>query len=230
MVGEYLTYTTYKHSITSRNKSVTFSDYPQKYPDWYAWADQNIFGGVEYNGLGGGNSDMALYATKLAKDVIHACPTPDPTRLSTIVSVGDVKCLNTLFGTYTSTVINTLIDSTNNNLNLQCVGFTKAAAIGAGHPLKISYGDAKNYAGQTEPGYTWYSQNDLKNNGGVKAGDIAIFWHGLNHIATITSFPGNGTSSFDVAEANGGTGTVKVTTGGNYHFDNNFAGVYRLLQ
>jgi hypothetical protein len=235
MVGEYLTFTTYKHSATTRNKSITFSEYPQKYSDWYTWANQHIFGGTEYTGFQTGNS-LSTYATKLAQDIIHVCPNLDPNRQRTIVDANDASCLSSLAKLqYPSSVIQILQDHIllikgTRVATLQCVGFAKAVALGAKHALSGSYGDAKNYAGTSQPGYIWYAKSDLLKNGGVKVGDIAIFNNALNHIAVVVSVVGNGTKAFDVAEANGGSGSVDITKGGNYGVDNNFAGVFRLAQ
>lgn len=230
MIGEYLVFQTYEHSQTTRNSSVTFSQYPTMYASWYDFARDKIFGGLEYINKGS-NGNLAQVGINLAQDIISSCPKLSPT--IAVVNKSDINCLN--MGKYSSQVINELTSSVNDTGTLQCVGFVRAYAQAIQIPLikPVDLGrksnDAYQYAGTNQPGYTWYSQADLKSKHmGVQPGDIAVFGNHLNHIGVVSSIVGDGTQRFGLAEANGATGSVDITSPGNYLFDDNFLGVFRV--
>ncbi len=243
MVGEYLVFQTYKHSETTRNSSVTFSEYPTTYANWYDFARKQIFGGIEYVNKGT-NSEVANTAIKLAEDIITNCPNLDSSRRITYVIGGSnnsgvtstsLGCLQALVGHYPQKAIDELAQSIRDTGKLQCVGFARAVAAAIQMPLippsnenpKLN-NNANEYRYTTQPGYTWYTQAQLKTGGGIKPGDIAVFDNGLNHIGIVSDIVGDGTQRFGLAEANGGSGEVDITSPGNYLFDNNFIGVFRL--
>lgn len=229
MVGEYLVFQTYEHTQTTNNKAVTFSQYPSSFPDWYGFARDQIFK-MEYVNKGS-NSYVVKVAMDLANDIIAACPLT-PAASYTYVTLKNYNCLERLrtkYGTYGGTnIVDFLKESVTTYGKLECVAFARAVSYIIQMPLtKTPAGTASSYAGSKQLGYTWIPVATISKQG-VKPGDIAIFYNGLNHIAIVTSIIGDGTRKFDVAEANGGSGKVDITTGGNYNVDNNFAGVFRL--
>lgn len=204
----------------------------------------------------GTGSSISDYATKLATTIVQGCPKPNPPYTSnflysngTIIYDSDIGCLRTILTGYPTAVLQQLINdilpfTAQSIPTLQCVGFARAVLLGINHPFP-SVGNAREYAGNAladnDPnhsmndysgmsinGYTWYSEATLKrNNTSLQAGDVAIFVNGLNHIAIVTKPLGSGASNFLVAEASGATGLVEVNRI-TYHFDQNFAGIYRL--
>ena len=248
MVGEYVVFNTYKHSATNRNARVTFSEFPtnSNYKFWYDWAATNIFGGTSYANQSSNN--MVEYAKKLKDQIVQACP---PAHYDHGWEIGayvyvnqkNQQCLTNMssstLGSHYQNVLRELFQSIKDFYYLQCVGFARAVAQGVGAPIGPDDRASSTY-------YNWIpvtrGVNDVP--GGVLPGDIALFsLHECAnpklsynkcprlerfitpHIGIVTDV---GPTGFDLAEANGGNGTVDITKGYNYHYDTNFDGVLRL--
>ena len=206
MIGEYLTYQHYIHDASLHgNKKATFSDFKTGvFASWYDFAKKNIFDNIEYDQLNSGSG----YADYLVSEISKNCPVivyKDRSTGPSFVNKKNQDCLLKISPPLTTTVLTALQLSVNTDTSLQCVGFARAVAFGA-NGADIGLNNAKDYA--YTPAAKGYIFINNTANATIQIGDIPIwdYGNGGQHIAIVTKV--DGTTRFEVAEANGGSGTV----------------------
>ncbi len=181
-------------------------------------------------GTGSPGQTAAEQAISLVNLIAQNCPSGTPG--TGIVNAQD-GCLEKIQSLIPGPIYDELNKSVSHDNNLQCVGFAVAVSHFLPNPLPFAtngFGDAYTYAGTNPPGYQWipyprpFPQIYCPSNGfRVQPGDIAVF-DKFNHIGMVIADLGDGVF-FELAEANGGSGTVDLSY--TYHYDCNFAGVLR---
>lgn len=211
-----------------------FVEYPSQYSDYYNFAKNNLFDGIEFftrsggttgtgnnGGSGASGSDMATYAKDLAEAIRPICPAGNTNQNWGYVN-GSGACVDNIASNFDSnlpstssqrnTVVQWLKDDTINNYNaLQCVGFAVAVTKGVGNPLPNRGFDAKGYNSvniSKFPGYTWIGYDSAAATIDILPGDIVTWQNsGAGHIAVVDTVDGNNQgSAFHVYEANGNAG------------------------